>query len=95
MNGNAQCDVARLIWFCVFPRCIIHNEIGFKANEIQGVTNALSYMFAQPRIGREPENMQRADNVGAAEAAGLRSASLRVRMRACISGSVMDEGLYP
>ena len=29
---------------------VIHNEIDFKADEIQGVTNALSYMFAQSRI---------------------------------------------
>ena len=29
---------------------VIHNEIDFKADEIQGVTNTLSYMFAQSRI---------------------------------------------
>lgn len=26
---------------------VVHDEIGFKANEIQGLTNALSYMFAR------------------------------------------------
>lgn len=26
---------------------VVHDEIGFKANEIQGLTNSLSYMFAR------------------------------------------------
>ena len=26
---------------------MVHDEIGFKANEIQGLTNALSYMFSR------------------------------------------------
>lgn len=26
---------------------VVHDDIGFKANEIQGLTNALSYMFAR------------------------------------------------
>jgi eukaryotic translation initiation factor 2C len=26
---------------------VVHDEIGFKANEIQGLTNSLSYMFSR------------------------------------------------